>query len=209
MPDGTGANRDEIDRVIAAFTDGDLLKLKHFAAFRVRGLGRASCGRTWEDLLGEAKLATLGGAGNNGTGRRWRGNVDLVTHLRGAMRSISSHWKRDFDEQEADLESELPKRTEEDDASSALDNAVSHRPSPERELAAREKWNLIVKRCQGDHAATQVLDGVSLELSASEIMHDYGLTKWEYQQAMKRIRRSSCDTDHLTIAGIQTRRPEL
>ena len=208
MPDGTGANRDEIDRVIAAFTDGDLLKLKHFAAFRVRGLGRASCGRTWEDLLGEANLATLVGAGNNGTGRRWKGNVDLVTHFRGAMRSISSHWKRDFDEQEADLESEIPKRTEEDDTSSALDNAVSHRPSPERELAAREKWNLIVKRCQGDRAATQVLEGKSLELSASEIMHDYGLTKWEYQQAMKRIRLSSCDIDHLRIAPIQARRPE-
>jgi hypothetical protein len=208
MSDGTGANRDEIDRVIAALTDGELLKLRHFAAFRVRGLGRASCGRTWEDLLGEAKLATLKGAANNGTGRRWKGDVDLVTHLRGAMRSISSHWKRDFDEQEADLESELRTHIEEEGTGSALDNAASHRPSPERELAAREQWNLIVKRCQGDHAATQVLDGVSLELSASEIMHDYGFTKWEYQQAMKRIRLSS-DIDHLRIARIQARRPEL
>jgi hypothetical protein len=208
MPDETGANRDEIDQVFAALTDGELLKLKHFAAFRVRGLGRASCGRTWEDLLSEANLATLKGAGKNGSGRRWKGNVDLVTHLRGAMRSISSHWRRDFDEQEADLESELRTRIEEDDASSALDNTVSHCPSPERELAAREKWNLIVKRCQGDHAATQVLDGMSLELSASEIMRDYGLTKWEYQQAMKRIRLSS-DIDHLRIARIQARRPEL
>ena len=208
MPDGTGANRDEIDRVIAALTDGELLKLKHFAAFRVRGLGRASCGRTWEDLLGEAKLATLKGAANNGTGRRWKGDVDLVTHLRGAMRSISSHWKRDFDKQEADLESELRTRIEEEGTGSALDNAASHGPSPERELAAREQWNLIVKRCQGDHAATQVLDGISLELSASEIMHDYGFTKWKYQQAMKRIRLSS-GIDHLRIARIQARRPEL
>ena len=208
MPDGTGANRDVIDRVIAALTDGELLKLRHFAAFRVRGLGRASCGRTWEDLLGEAKLATLKGAANNGAGRRWKGDVDLVTHLRGAMRSISSHWKRDFDEQEADLESELRTRIEEEGTGSTLDNAGSHGPSPERELGAREKWNLIVKRCQGDHAATQVLDGVSLELSASEIMHDYGFTKWEYQQAMKRIRLSS-DIDHLRIARIQARRPEL
>jgi hypothetical protein len=207
MPDGTDANRDEIDRVIATLADFELLKLKQFAAFRVRGLGRASCGRTWEDLLGEANLATIGGAANNGSGRPWKGNVDLVTHLCGAMRSISSHWKRDFDEQEADLESELPTRIEDDDASSALDNAVSHGPSPERELAAREQWNLIVKRCQGDRAATQVLEGKSLELSASEIMHDYGLTKWDYQQAMKRIRLSSRDVDHLRIAGIQARRP--
>jgi hypothetical protein len=207
MPDGTDAHRDEIDRVIATLADFELLKLKHFAAFRVRGLGRASCGRTWEDLLGEANLATLGGAANNGRGRPWKGNVDLVTHLCGAMRSISSHWKRDFDEQEAELESELPTRIEEDEASSALDNAVSPVPSPERELAAREQWNLIVKQYQGDRAATQVLEGKSLELSASEIMHDYGLTKWDYQQAMKRIRLSSRDIDHLRIPGIQARRP--
>jgi len=207
MPDGTDANRDEIDRVIATLADFELLKLKHFAAFRVRGLGRASCGRTWEDLLGEANLATLGGAANNGRGRPWKRNVDLVTHLCGVMRSISSHWKRDFDKQEADLESELPTRIEDDDASSPLDNAVSHGPSPERELAAREQWNLIVKRCQGDRAATQVLEGKSLELSASEIMHDYGLTKWDYQQAMKRIRLSSRDIDHLRIVGIEARRP--
>jgi len=59
MPDGMGANRDEIHRAIEALTPGELLKLKCFAVWRIRGLGRASCGRTWEDLFGEAKLATL------------------------------------------------------------------------------------------------------------------------------------------------------
>jgi hypothetical protein len=69
----------------------------------------------------------LKGAANNGSGRRWKGNVYFVTNLIGAMRSISSHWKRgDFDEQEADLESELLTRTEEGDLASPLDNAVSH-----------------------------------------------------------------------------------
>jgi hypothetical protein len=48
----------------------------------------------------------LEGASNNGRGRTWKKNVDLVTHLTGAMRSISSHWKRDFEEQEVELESE-------------------------------------------------------------------------------------------------------
>jgi hypothetical protein len=33
MPDGTAANRDEIDRAIEALTLGQLLKLKHFAAW--------------------------------------------------------------------------------------------------------------------------------------------------------------------------------
>jgi len=43
----------------------------------------------------------LQGAANNGTERRWNRDVDFVTHLIGVMRSISSHWKRDFDEKEA------------------------------------------------------------------------------------------------------------
>jgi hypothetical protein len=46
MPDATGANRREIHRAIEALTPGELLKLKHFAVFRMRGLGRAASGRT-------------------------------------------------------------------------------------------------------------------------------------------------------------------
>jgi len=41
MPDGTGASRDEIDRVIAALTDGELFKLKHFAVHFSTFLTRA------------------------------------------------------------------------------------------------------------------------------------------------------------------------
>lgn len=120
---------DGTHRAIEALTVGEQLKLKQFAAWRMRGLGRAGRGHTPEDLLGEAVLRVLEGAANNGSGRRWTGNVDLVTHLAGAMRSISSHWKRDFDEHETDLESEILKRTEQGDATSPLDNAVSHAPS--------------------------------------------------------------------------------
>jgi len=81
MPDGVGANRDEIHRAIEALTPGELLKLKRFAVWKIRGLGRARCGRTWEDLLGEAKLSTLEGAANNGDGRLWRRNVNLLRTL--------------------------------------------------------------------------------------------------------------------------------
>ena len=208
MPDGTGPNRDEIHRAMEALTLGELLKLRHFAAWRIRGLGRAGCGRTWEDLLGAANLSILEGAANNGSGRRWKGNVDLVTHLTGAMRSISSHWKRDFDEQEADLESEILTRTEEDDATSPLDNAVSHAPSQERDVAAREQWNLIVTRCCDDLVATQVLEGLARGLRAAEVMHAYSLTRREYQQATRRIRLRGRDIDQFRSAGVKARRRE-
>ena len=163
----------------------------------MQGLGRANCGRTWEDLLGAANLATLqGAASKNGTGRRWNGNVDLVTHLSGVMRSISSHWKRDFDEQEAELESEMLTHNEEGEATSPLDNAASAAPSQERQVAAKQQWNLIAARCKGNRTANQVLEGLSQGLSAAAIMDAGKLSKWEYQQALKRIRLHAHEIEH-------------
>ena len=189
MPDRAGATKDEVYRAIEALTPGELLKLKHFAAWRVRGLARASCGRTWEDLLSEAVLSTLEGAVNNGGGRLWNRNVDLVTHLVGAMRSISSHWKRDFvEEEEALLESQIAMRGGEDAWISPLDEAVSDDPSQERDVTARQEWALITKLYLDDVAARGVLEGWSRGMTASEIMEDSGLTKWEYQETMRRIR---------------------
>src|SRR2546425_7246381 len=49
----------EVDRAIEALTSSELLRLQQFAAFRVQGLGRATRGRTGEDLLAEALLGTL------------------------------------------------------------------------------------------------------------------------------------------------------
>ena len=196
MPDGRGANRDEIHGAMEVLTPSELLKLKQFSAWRMRALGRAACGRTWEDLLSEAKLAILKGVANNGSGRRWKQGVDLVTQLAGAMRSISSHWKRDFDEQEPDLESEISTHHRDGNLTSPLDSADSHAPSQERGLAARQQWNLIVKRCRDDRAATQVLDGLSRELTPLEIINMFTLTRCEYLQATARIRRRARDLDY-------------
>jgi len=44
MPDGTGATEDNVNRAIEALTRSDLLRLKHFAVWRLHGLGRAGCG---------------------------------------------------------------------------------------------------------------------------------------------------------------------
>jgi hypothetical protein len=194
MPDDTAATRDELDRTIEALTRTELLKVKHFAACRVQGLGRASCGRTWEDLLSEAMLSTLEGAANNGNGRRWNKDVDFVTHLSGAVRSISSHWKRDFSEDEAHLESEIMAQSDEDVWISPIDNARSGDPSQERGVAAREEWGLIETLCRDDPAAEQVLEGWLRGMTASEIMQN-SLTRWQYRQAAMRIRLCLCERD--------------
>jgi len=188
MPDGTGATGEEVNRAIEALTRSDLLRLKHYAVWRFRGLGRAGCGRTWEDLLSEAKLSTLKGAANNGSGRRWNQNVNLVTHLLGAMHSISSHWKRDFDEQEADLETEIVARNAEGDWVSPLDYVASNDPSQERCLSGREALDKLSRQFPADSAAGRVVAGWNRDLTASAIMQSFKLTKSEYKRAVNQIR---------------------
>jgi hypothetical protein len=187
MPDGTDAT-DEVNRAIAALTRSELLRLKHFAAWRMCGLGRAGCWRTWEDLLSEAMVSTLEGAANNGGGRRWNQNVDLVTHLVGAMRSISSHWKRDFDEEEADLESEVVTRSEEGDWISPLDHALSNDVPLESGLIARDVLNRLSSVYQPDSTAGLIVAGWKKELNRSAIMQSSNVTKSEYQRVVKQIR---------------------
>jgi len=188
MPEGTGATGDAVNRAIEALRPAELLRLKHFAVWRLCGLGRASCGRTWEDLLSEATLSTLEGAANNGGGRRWNQNVNFVTHLVGAMRSISSHWKRDFDEQEADLESEIVTCSKEGEWISPLDYVVSNHASLESDLSTREVLNRLSGQFPTDSAAGRVVEGWKKDLTASAIMQSYELTKSEYQRAVRQIR---------------------
>jgi hypothetical protein len=188
MPERTGPTGDEVNRAIEALTCAELLRLKHYAVWRVCGLGRAGRVYSWEDLLSEAKLSTLEGAANNGGGRRWHQNVDLVTHLVGAMRSISSHWKRDFDEQEAELESELETRSKEGDWA-PLDHVPSNGATPESELIRRELLDRLSSQYPTDSAEGRVVAGWKKDLTASEIMESNNLKKSEYQRAVEQIRR--------------------
>ena len=189
MPDGTGATGAEVNRAIEALTCAELLKLKHYSVWRLTCLGRASRGHTWEDLLSEAKLSTLEGATNNGSGRRWNQNVDFVTHLAGAMRSISSHWKRDFDEQEVDLKSEIITGSEEGERISPLDCIPSNGASPESELIRWELLNRLSSQYPPDSPAGRVVAGWKKGLKASEIMESNNLKKSEYLRAVEQIRR--------------------
>jgi len=188
MSEGTGPTGDEVNRAIEALTCAELLRLKHYAAWRLGGLGRAGRGNTWEDLLSEAKLSILEGAANNGSGRRWNQNVDLVTCLVGAMRSISSHWKRDFDEQEAELESELETRSKEGERISPLDYVPSNGASPESELIRRELLDRLSTQYRADSAAGRVVAGWKKDLTASAIMQSYNLKYSEYRRAVEQIR---------------------
>jgi CheY-like chemotaxis protein len=174
----------EVDRAIEALTVSDLLRLQRFANFRVRGLGRAARGRTGEDLLGEALLRTLIGVEATREGRHWNKNVDFVQHLKRAMESISSSWKRQFKEKEAYLISELPIHDAEGQEHSPLDDAVSGHAAADQLLIEKDEEERVLTIFKDDPEATQVLLGLLHGLKKNEI----DLDKKKYAATEKRIR---------------------
>jgi len=185
----------EVHRAIKALasSSSELLRLQKFAKFRVRGLGRAACGRDWEDLLGEALYRTLIGAEDSQNGRHWNRRVAFVQHLAGAISSIASVWKRQFKDKNTYPISELVVHDAEGQEHSPLDNVPSGcAPADERLIEKSEEERfLTVLRDIPD--ATQVFQGLVDGLKKNEIMSRYGLDEKKYAAAMRRIRVKLCE----------------
>jgi len=176
-----------VHQAIEALSPAELLKLQKFAAFRIQGLGRTACGRTWVDLLQEAQLRTLIGAESTIKGRHWNKNVDFVRHITGAMLSISSSWKRKFKE-EAYLESEVIALDAEGHELSPIDDIPSADTAADQSLIAKEKEDEVLRVFREDVIATRVLQGLLVGMKKNEIIQKRGISNKEYQPAMKRIR---------------------
>ena len=183
----------EVDRAIEALTSSELLRLQQFADFRIRGLGRAARGRSWEDLLQEAELRTLIGADAIGKGRHWNKNVDFVLHLTGAMQSISNCWKRQFKEKEACFVSELLVHDAEGQEHSPLDNVASGQTAADQRLIEKDEEDRVLTIFKDDPKATQVLQGLLDGLKKNEIKSKYVLDEKQYTAAVKRIRVTLLD----------------
>ena len=164
VPEERAATPDEVRAALDALGEADLVRLEKFARYRIRGLGRKAEGRDHDDLLGEAIRDTL-----DPEKRRWNKDVSFVRHLVGAMRSISSHWREQFDENEPLLESELLQTTD--------------------ILAAKEELERIEKAVADDTVVSDILGGLRAEMLAGEIREVLGLSVIEYETAMKRFRR--------------------
>ena len=184
VPADRAATPDEIRAALDGLGEADLVRLEKFARYRIRGLGRKAGGRDHDDLLGEAIADTLDPAK-----RRWNKDVSFVRHLMGAMRSISSHWREQFDENEPLLESELLQTTDEGEVLSPLDVVGSGAPGAERILAAKEELERIEKAVADDTVVSDILGGLRAEMLAGEIREVLGLSVIEYETAMKRFRR--------------------
>src|SRR5438093_969586 len=140
IPEEKAASPVDIEAAIDGLTEVQLSRLEKFALFRVRGLGRKAVGRSARDLLQAALTATAS------RDRRWNPEaVDFVRHLEGAMRSISNHWKEQFDPAEPRLESEVIRRNSEGEKHNPMLEVPSAEVNAERALAARQEVDEIKK----------------------------------------------------------------
>lgn len=184
----TPASEEEVITAVEALTDGQLKALRHYARWRVRGLGRASQGRNFEDLLQEAVTATLAGD------RHWnKSSCEFVGHLVWAMRSISSNWRRKFDEGEPYLESEILQHTPEGKESNPIDDVASRQHDGRRVAGARAHVEHIEKLVSdsGRALASLIIDGWREGLTGPEIREALGISQKEFETELKWLRRAA------------------
>ncbi len=186
IPLEKAASAEEIIDAITALTRVELRKLGKFARWRIRGLGRTAMGRDWQDLLHEAVTSFL-----SPEGRRWnREAVDFPKALREAIRSISSNWKRSFDEDEPRLESELVTTSESGSESNPVSNASVPTWNTQTGLEAKEKLEIIENLLAKRELAALIFMGLKDGMSGPAIRDDLGISVTVFETEMTWIRRT-------------------
>jgi len=192
---GNGELRRLLDKVevsiaIEALTACDKLRLRNFAEFLVRRLGRAAGGENWEDLLKEAFLRTWIGTESRHKGRHWNKKVDFVRHLTETMRSISNSWSRQrSSERDIYRISELSIVDADGRENSPLDSVASTDPPADQGLIESDEIDQVLALFDHDLEAKQVLRGRMDGLTDSEIRKKYRFSEKRYVTIMKRIRK--------------------
>ena len=165
-------------------------RLKRFARFRIRGLGRAAMGEDYISLLNEAVASTLQGAEGGAVGRKWAKNrVSFIGHLFGAMRSISTHWKERYERR--GMESELldcEAVAEREEPTWPRNEATDPVADPCRRYAAIELLDMIDRHFSDDQDALLVIEARKEGMTVQEIVTGLGITKKEVNAALQRIR---------------------
>lgn len=182
------ATEEEVIAALEALTERQLKALKSFARWRIRGLGRASLGRDHEDLLQEAVTATLAGD------RHWNISfVDFFGHLLWSMRSISSNWRRKFDEDEPYLESEVVRTTPEGKESNPMYDVASPEQDGRRVSAVKADVEHIEKLVSDSDRslASLIIDGWREGLTGPEIKETLGVSQKELETETRWLRRTA------------------
>jgi len=187
VPEEHAATQEEIEAAIESLTEEEEGNLLLSARRRISVIGKATLGNGPEDLLQEAITATLEGK------RRWnkQGGVPFCLHLIGAMRSISSHWLEQFDEDEASLETDLLRQTDEGDVFNPMLGVASETPSVERQMIVREQVERLLSLVSSRELATLIVEGMREGMKSSEIKELLELDRKQYETEMTWIRRKA------------------
>jgi hypothetical protein len=167
-------------------------RLKKFARFRIRGLGRAAMARTYSCLLAQAIASTLQGAESETKGRKWDKNrVPFVDHLFGAVRSISTHWKEAYERRGTEAECYDWETATEDEFGNLVrptEQATDPAADPFRSCAAKELLDALDRRFAKDEDALLVIEARKEDMTVPEMVTELGLTEKKARAAMQRIR---------------------
>jgi hypothetical protein len=183
----SGDYSDEVYKAIESLTKADRMHLTKIAQFMIRGLG-PNAEHTCDDLLSEAIFRTLEGTSGNGHGRHWNKNVDFIRHLKEAMRSICSHWRRDGRRMNITSEADFSSDEAHRDFDSPLEKAISGATTAEDRLFLTEIWEALCNRFPQDRAAQDVFVALCEGRGPSEIMRMLSLNSTQYSKVMKRLR---------------------
>lgn len=185
IPKEKAATRDEIVAAVEALTPRELSRLRGFGKWRVQGMGRAAQGQNWEDLLAKAVARTFEGP------RGWdRNRVNFCNHLLGVIRSISSHETKQFDPNEAMVESDLITVSTEGEETSPLATVESSVADPQRMLEAKEKVEEIDAIANKNPLAWLIWDGFRSGMNGPEIREALSISLKDYDTALKWLRRN-------------------
>jgi len=185
IPPEKAASIDEINDAIISLTAEEFKRFEKYARWRIKGLGRKRMGRDWEVLLHEAVAAFCSDT------RRWdKERVDFVKAMTEAMRSISDNWKRTYDEDEPQLESEMITTSLSGEVSNPLSVAAAPNWNKQDELEAKKDIEIIENLVTNRALASLIVAGWKDKMTGTEIRTELEISQEDYDKEAKWIRRT-------------------
>lgn len=184
VPTDMAATEEEIIAAAECLSADERRRLERYARKRVDYVGRARLGRNWEDLVQQAVEVTLSGQ------RSWNKNAaNFAQHLIGAMRSMSTHWREQFHQNEPYLESEVVTVASDGTTSNPVRNLAAAAPTIQQILEFKEEIERIDRLICDHPYAMLIVNGLAEGLTGPEIITILEITRTEYETTMKWVRR--------------------
>jgi DNA-directed RNA polymerase specialized sigma24 family protein len=183
---------EEVRAAVSSLSEAQLFKLGQLAAMFAYRLGRRPGSPDEDDLLQDAITRILDGR------RKWKpGRVDLVGLIAGTLRSITSEILEQRKHQpKTVLECDLPQLDPNEQEITLIQITADHRPNIEHELMLSEQTTAdqLLGQIEGlfsdDALAGLILSEWIRGSSGTEIMGAMGLSRQEFDTAVRRIYRT-------------------